>query len=54
MTGGPAQAWGWVKAKWVNEPYGGGSSSGPSSSTGQAHLAPTPGGWVYPNPYING
>jgi hypothetical protein len=23
LRGGPPQMWGWVKAKWVNEPYAG-------------------------------
>lgn len=31
LNGGPAQMWGWVKAKWVNQPYGGTSNSGPAA-----------------------
>lgn len=35
LSGGPAQMWGWVRAKWTNQPYGGVGSSGPTASTGQ-------------------
>lgn len=34
LTGGPAQMWGWVKAKWLNQPYGGTSNSGPTAAAG--------------------
>lgn len=38
LLGGPAQMWGWVKAKWVNEPYGGQASgaAGPAPSASSA------------------
>ena len=38
LRGGQAQAWGWVKAKWLNEPYG---AAAPAStkSGGSANLS---------------
>lgn len=41
LDGGPAQMWGWVKAKFINQPYGGSSSSGPSSKTANPTNAQT-------------
>jgi hypothetical protein len=29
LNGGPAQMWGWVKAKWLNQPYGAGPAGRP-------------------------
>jgi len=52
LQGGPAQAWGWVKAKWINQPYGGGNAGGPGQSTSQITRAPTPSGYSTPNPYL--
>lgn len=34
LQGGPAQMWGWVRAKWVNQPWGGPSAPGPAPSAG--------------------
>lgn len=28
VRGGPAQMWGWIKAKWINQPYGNAAPSG--------------------------
>jgi hypothetical protein len=55
LNGGPPQMWGWVKAKFINEPYGGATpAGGPGTQTAQGHLAPTPSGYQPANPYITG
>lgn len=35
LSGGPAQMWGWIRAKWINQPYGAVSSAGPTATAGQ-------------------
>ena len=44
LEGGPAQMWGWVKAKWLNEPY----ALGPAPSSGGKQVYPTPTGQAPP------
>lgn len=44
IEGGPAQMWGWVKAKWLNEPY----ALGPAPSKGGKQVYPTPTGQAPP------
>lgn len=38
LRGGQGRAWGWVKAKWVNEPYGAAAPAS-ASSGGSANLS---------------
>lgn len=35
VKGGPRQLWGWIKAKWINEPYQPGRGQGPTATTVQ-------------------
>lgn len=40
LRGGQAQAWGWVKAKWINQPYGAAApAKSSSSSAGSSNLS---------------
>jgi hypothetical protein len=40
LRGGFPRAWGWVKAKWVNQPYGSGApASSAKAPAPQANLA---------------
>jgi hypothetical protein len=52
LTGGHAQVIGWLKAKFINEPYGGGNGKHSAPVT---HRAPTPSGYttVPPPPIWN-
>lgn len=38
VKGGPAQMWGWIKAKFINQPY---SASGAAPSTGSTSSTPS-------------
>jgi hypothetical protein len=40
LEGGPAQMWGWVKAKWLNQPY----ALGPAPTKSGKQVYPTPTG----------
>jgi hypothetical protein len=43
VKGGPAQMWGWVKAKWLNQPYAA-PAKGYTSPFGAGAVLPTPTG----------
>lgn len=34
LNGGPAQMWGWVRAKWINQPYGAYQATGTTQAPG--------------------
>ena len=44
LKGGPGQMWGWVKAKFINQPYTGAAGSGTGGSAGGGRHGRKPGG----------
>lgn len=44
LLGGPARMWGWVRAKWVNQPY----AEGPGAGRPAPAFYPTPTGKAPP------
>lgn len=40
LRGGQAQAWGWVKAKWLNQPYGAAAPAPKQPSSSSSTLPP--------------
>jgi hypothetical protein len=40
LRGGQAQAWGWVKAKWINQPYGAAAPAPKQANSSSTTLPP--------------
>lgn len=43
VQGGPGQMWGWIKAKWINEPYAGGPGIATGAPVRQSQPPTAPG-----------